>query len=116
MIDPALIPTDICSRQRINDLNQLLTRLEARKIDRITLQEPETGFRLSNYIRSYCQANLRRCLILFESSYGLFFTENVLVSLLCVRAIYETVAAFCDFEQKFQMVLAKGDLVEILSL
>jgi len=113
MIDPNLIPASIYSRQGVNDLNELLKRLEARKIDCIDLQDPETGFRVSNYIRVYCQANIRRCLSLFESAYGLFFTENVLVSLLCVRAIYETIAAFCHFERKFQTVLAKGDLAEI---
>jgi hypothetical protein len=32
-----------------------------------------------------------------------------------VRAIYETVASFCHFEQKFQSVLAKGDLAEIFT-
>jgi hypothetical protein len=115
MIDPALIPTDICSRKGIGDLNELLGRLEARKVESITLQEPVTGFRASNYVKTYCQTNIRRCLSLFESSYGLFFTENVLVSLLCVRAIYETVAAFCYFEQKFQTVLVEGDLDAIFA-
>jgi hypothetical protein len=55
---------------------------------------PKSGFRASNVIRVYCQAHLRRCLVLFDSAYGLFFAGNGLVSLMCVRAIYETVANF----------------------
>jgi hypothetical protein len=56
------------------------------------MPEPGSGFRASNVIRTYCQAHLRHCLVLAESAYDLFFTENGLVSLMCVRAIYETVA------------------------
>ena len=113
MIDPALIPGDICSRDGVRQLNEMFARLEARKIDRLPLIEPETLFRGSNYIRAYCQAHTRRCLSLAESAYVLFFDENGLVSLLCARAIYETVASFCHFEGQLQALIKKGDLAEI---
>jgi hypothetical protein len=113
MIDPALIPAHVWPRRRIDQLNALLARLEARKVDRIIVPEPESDFRASNIIRVYCQAHLRRCLVLFESAYGLFFTENGLVSLICVRAIYETVANFLHFEKQLQDKLAEGDLQAI---
>jgi hypothetical protein len=113
MIDPDLIPRDICSRDGVRELNDVLARLIARKIDRLALMEPESLFRLSNYIRAYCQAHIRRCLSLAESAYVLFFDENGLVSLLCARAIYETVASFCHFEGQLQAIIKKGDLADI---
>ena len=88
-IDQTLIPAEICSRSGIKHLNEMLARLAARKTDQIVLPEPDSGFGVSNQIRAYCQAFVRRSLCLFESAYGLFFTENGLVSLMCVRAIYE---------------------------
>jgi hypothetical protein len=110
VIDPALIPPHVWTRQGIDQLNALLARLEARKVDSITVPELESGFRASNVIRVYCQAHLRRCLVLFDSSYGLFFTGNGLVSLMCVRAIYETVANFLHFERRLHELLAADDL------
>jgi hypothetical protein len=94
MIDPALIPSHVWTRHGIDQLNALLARLEARKVNSIVVPEAESGFRASNVIRVHCQAHLRRCLVLFDSAYGLFFAGNGLVSLMCVRAIYETVANF----------------------
>ena len=63
----------------------MIERLTARKVDRIKLSERGSQFRLSNMIRCYCQAHLRRLLLLTESAVAEFFTENGLVSLACVR-------------------------------
>jgi hypothetical protein len=114
-IDQALIPADVCSRSDIEQINDMLTRLAARKTDQIVLQEPDSGFRLSNHIRAYCQTFVRRSLCLFESAYSLFFTQNGLVSLMCVRAIYETVASFCYFEKELQAKLAAGEDSEAIN-
>src|ERR1700730_14340530 len=113
MIDPNLVPSNVWSRKDIDRLNQLLARLEARKVDRIIMSEPESAFRASNYIRIYCQAHLRRCLLLFRSAYTLYFAENGLVSLMCVRGIYETIANFLHFERQLQKKLEEGDLQAI---
>jgi hypothetical protein len=51
--------------------------------------------------------------VLINSAYDLFFVENGLVSLMCVRSIYETVAVFIDFEKKLQSLIAAGDLQAI---
>lgn len=112
MIDPDLIPSDIYSRDGVHQLNEIFARLAARKIDRLRLIEADSLFRGGNYIRAYCQAHTRRSLSLAESAFFLFFDENVLVSLLCARAIYETVASFCDFERQLQEVIATGDLAK----
>ena len=112
-IDPALIPPKVLTRKSIDDLNALYKRLEARRVSKITIPEPPSGFRPSNLVRIYSQSHLRRCLVLARSAYGLFFLENSLVSLISVRAIYETVAVYCSFERQFLRLLANGTLQEI---
>jgi hypothetical protein len=110
MFDPSLIPAEIWPPARVAQINEMLTRLEARRVDRIVVPESGSGFRASNVIRTYCQSHLRRCLVLIRSAYDLFFLENGLVSLMCVRAIYETVANFLDYERKLQRLIAAGDI------
>jgi len=110
MFDLALIPATIWPPARVLQLNEMLERLAARKVNRIVVPEPGSGFRGSNVIRIYCQAHLRRCLVLVQSAYDSFFIGNGLVSLMCIRSIYETVASFLDYEKKLQEVLTAGDL------
>ncbi len=114
LINAALIPGDVFPRKAIDDLNALYDRLEARKVEKIVLPESASGFLTSNLIRVYCQANLRRCLVLARSSYGLFFIENGLVSLMAARAIYETVAVYLEFERQFAAIVKTGTLQEIM--
>jgi hypothetical protein len=113
LIDPKLIPARVLSRGSLDKLNALYDRLEARKVDKIVIPEKPSGFRPSNLIRVYCQSHLRRCLVLARSGYGLFFIENGLVSLMCVRAIYETVAVFTSFERQFLQLVKSGSIQEI---
>lgn len=114
LIDASLVPREVFPRKAIDDLNALYDRVEARKVEKIVLPESQSGFRTSNLIRVYCQANLRRCLVLASSSYGLFFIENGLVSLMAARAIYETVAVFLEFERQLAAIVKTGTLQEIM--
>jgi hypothetical protein len=113
VFDPALIPPEVWPPAAVRQLHEMLARLAARRVDRIALREPISRFRLSNMIRVYCQSHLRRCLVLVDSAHGLFFTENGLVSLMAIRAVYETVANFLDFERRLQRVLSEGELQKI---
>ena len=102
LIDPTLVLPKVLSRRWINKLNALYDRLEARKVAKIAV--PRGAVRIPGEqpcAEFYCQSHLRRCLVLARSAYGLFFLENGLVSLICVRGIYETVAVFSAFEQQF---------------
>jgi hypothetical protein len=114
MIDAALIPGRVLSRKSIADLNDLLARLTARKIDRIPVMEPN-GFRASGLVKVFNQAHLRRNLVLAESAYGLFFLQKGLVSMMAVRSIYETVAAYLAFENEFTHIMETGSLEEIFN-
>jgi hypothetical protein len=44
MFDPALIPPVIWPPSTVRELNEMLARLEARKVDRIVMPEPEADF------------------------------------------------------------------------
>ena len=48
MFNPALIPPEIWSPRKVAELNAMLARLKARKIDRIVMPEAGSGFRGSN--------------------------------------------------------------------
>ena len=113
MFDPVQIPEHVCSRERVLKLNQMLDRLAARRVSRIVMPERESRFRVSNMVRTYCQAHLRRCLVLVDSAHGLFFAENGLASLIVIRSLYETVANFLDYERRLQTLLGEGDLQKI---
>lgn len=112
MIEPDLIPGRVLSRQSIADLNALLARLNARKVERIAVMEPN-GFRASGLVKVFNQAHLRRNLVLAESAYGLFFLQKGLVSLMAIRSIYETVAAYLAFEREFTAIMEGGSLQAI---
>ena len=84
---------------------------------RIDMQEPPHGFRVSNKARTYCQDQLWRCLDLVEGAETLRLAGHELGTMLMVRAIYETVAAFVHFERKFASTMrpleAEEDLKRI---
>jgi hypothetical protein len=112
MIEPDLIPARVLSRKSIADLNDLLARLTALKVERIAIMEAN-GFRASGLVKVFNQALLRRCLVLAESAYGLFFLQKGLVSIRTVRSIYETVAAYLAFEKDFADIVNTGTLKDI---
>lgn len=110
LFDPAKVPSHVVSARGVAHVNDIIQKLRTRQVKEIVIQEAETRFRVSNMIRAYAQAHLWRCLELIESSHSLVYSGRGLVALMAVRAIYETVAAFVDFENKIQELFAKGDL------
>lgn len=45
LIDISLIPPRVANKAQIDRLNNVFDRLNARKIDRLTIPEPVSGFR-----------------------------------------------------------------------
>jgi hypothetical protein len=113
MFDPATVPEKVVSPDGVKQVNDLVARLETRLVDCIELPEPESGFRVSNMIRTYNQAHLRRCRMFLRAARDLVYAGSGLVALTAVRCIYETVANFLDFEAKLQTELASGNLKKI---
>ena len=113
LFDPERVPPDVVSADGVRQINALIERLRGRLVERIQIAEPGSGFRLSNMIRSYTQAHLRRSLQYIEAAEEELFAGRGLVALSCVRSIFENVAAYCDFEQKLLPLLQQGDITKI---
>ena len=101
LFDPSTVPREVCSPAGVADVNALVEALRAQRVERIDMQESPRGFRVSNKARTYCQGQLWRCLDLVEGAETLRLAGHELGTMLMVRAIYETIAAFVHFERRF---------------
>jgi hypothetical protein len=112
LFDGAKIPPEVLSPAGVAHVNKIIEDLRGRLVDSIQLAEPASGFRLSNMVRSYTQAHLRRSLMFIEAAHDEFFAGRGMVALSCVRSIFENVAVYCDFERQLQPLLTAGDIAK----
>lgn len=89
--------------------NKAAADLAARKTSIIPTIDAESGRTVPGLTRSYLQAHIRRCLTFLEAGIAELNAGRSLVTNLCVRAIYENIAAVCDFADKFAALLDAGD-------
>lgn len=113
LFDPRTVPASIVSAAGVRCVNGIIRRLQARRVDLIEVQEPESRFRVSNMVRVYNQAHLRRSLMFIAAAHHHVYSGSGLVALSMVRSLFEMVANFLDFESKLQALLSKGDLRSI---
>jgi hypothetical protein len=79
----------------------------------IVIKEPPTGFRLSNLVRMYTQAYIRRCLTFVDGGKAEHAAGRYLLTEQCSRSIYETVASYYDFSSKLIKLLENPDHQEL---
>jgi hypothetical protein len=113
LIDPTTVPAGVANPRQVALLNDTFDRLTARRVDKITLPEPGSGFRASNMIRVYLQAHLRRMLQLTEGAFSQFFDGRGVVAIMCARGLYESLATVTDFEKDLKTLIQGGDLEAI---
>ena len=114
LFDPASVPADVLSQDGVTEVNTLIEKLRSRLVDRVQMQEPGSGFRVSNMARVYSQAHLRRCLQLIEAAHDLVYTGRGLAALTLVRSLYETVANYVAVSQQLvELIEANAPLQEI---
>ncbi len=106
-------PSEEITPEVIDDVNALIDRLKKLRVKEIVLPEPGTGFRLSNLIRCYIVAHVRRCLVFLEAGVAEVEAGRGLATELCTRAIYENVATICDFADKIKPLLESADYLAI---
>jgi hypothetical protein len=107
LFDPATVPAVVVSPAGVAHVNSLIQQLREKRIDQLEIPEQDTRFRVSNMIRAYNQVYLRRCLQLIEAAHDLVYSGQGLVALMAVRGIYETIAAFLDFENNLILLCHK---------
>jgi hypothetical protein len=102
--------------EMIDEINALVERLRAMKTDAIVLAEPATAFRLSNMVRCYVQAHIRRSLVFLEAGVAEIEAGRHLAAELCTRAVYESIASFRDFADTLAPLLEAADFDKIAEL
>lgn len=113
LIDISFVPPSVANKAQIDRLNNVFDRLSARKVNQLTIPEPGSGFRVSNLIRVYLQAHLRRMLQITEAAFVEFFDGRGVVAIMCARGLYESLATVTDFETQLKAKLAGGNLQDI---
>jgi hypothetical protein len=106
--DPSKVPYDL-DPVLVKTANTAVQRLRTRLVPTITLPEAETGYRLSNKIRSFIQVHIRRCLTFVEAGLAEYKSGRSLITDQCSRAIYENVAFFSDFSSKLLPLMKSAD-------
>lgn len=113
LFSPESIPKGTATQREVDRVNAVVTRLREQLVDRIKIQEPDSGFRVSNMVRVYNQSFLRRCLHFAEAGALDFRSGYGLAAITMARCIYETVACYLDFANKLEALLATDDLQKI---
>ena len=64
-------------------------------------------------IRCYIQAHVRRCIMFLDAGVAEIEAGRPLVADLCTRAIYESIATFCDFADNLAPLLKAAEMEKI---
>jgi hypothetical protein len=110
--DPGKTPYGL-SPVLVDAANQAVDQLRRRKVAAIAIKEPPAGFRLSNLVRMYTQAYIRRCLTFVEGGMAEHAAGRFLLTEQCSRSIYETVASYYDFSRKLIKLLENPNHQEL---
>jgi hypothetical protein len=108
MFDRTNVPAEI-SDEVLAGLNTLIERFRGMKIDAIQLAGPQSGSWYRNLIRAYIQGHVRRVLMFVDAGHAELVAGRPLATELCSRAIYESVACFCDFAEQLGPLLDADD-------
>ena len=106
--DPNKFPYGL-DPKAVEGANAAIAKLWVRRLAEIHLAEPPHGYRLSNKIRLYTQAIIRRCLVCVEGGLAEYHAGRPLITDQCSRSIYENVAAFLDFAGKLKPLIEAGN-------
>jgi hypothetical protein len=85
------------SEELIAGLNASIVRLRSMLVNSVQIAGPHSGPWYRNLIQIYIQAHLRRLLSFLDAGHEELHKDRPLVTHMCARAIYETVACFRDF-------------------
>jgi hypothetical protein len=115
LFDKSQVPPE-CPDDLLRGINDVIDRLRARLVDKITLPLPPYGFRIHNMTRGYIQAHLRRLIMFLEGGHAEFLAGRPLMTEMASRAIYENVANLCDFARKLKPLCEAGNYKDVDAL
>ncbi len=103
------VPTE-ATEELIAGLNAAIERLRGMLVDSIQIAGMRSGLRYRNLIQIYIQAHLRRLLNFLDAGHEELQKGRPLVTHMCARAIYETVACFRDFVRQILPLVDANDV------
>jgi hypothetical protein len=112
MFDRTNVPAELTD-EVLAGLNALIERFRIMKIDSIQLAGPQSGSWYRNLIQTYIQGHIRRVLMFIDAGHAELVAGRPLATELCSRAIYESVACFCDFAEQLGPLLDANDVEKI---
>ena len=112
MFDRTNVPPELTDEVLVG-LNALIERFRSMKIDSIQLSGPRSGSWYRNLIQTYIQGHIRRVLMFIDAGHAELAAGRPLATELCSRAIYESVASFCDFAEQLGPLLDTDDIERI---
>jgi len=112
MFDRSNVPEGM-SGELLEGLNAVIERFRKLKVDSIRLAGLGSGSWYANLIRMYIQAHVRRVLTLIDAGNAELAVGRPLVVEMCSRAVYESVACFCDFSKQLGPLLDGGDYEKV---
>lgn len=108
LFDASQLPDNRISVEQIDIANDAVEKLRARLVDEIHTHVIPDCFVLSQ-TKVFLQGHIRRVLILIEAAYDEHQRRRAIISLMCVRGVYETVACVVDFCEELHRLLDGGD-------
>lgn len=112
MFTPSNVPPE-ANEELVAGLNATIMRLRSLMVDSIRVAGPHSGSWYRNLIQVYTQAHLRRLLTLLDAGNEELQKGRPLVTHMCTRAIYETVACFRDFVTRILPLIDADDVAKL---
>jgi hypothetical protein len=108
LFDASKLADNRISSEQTDQVNDAVEKLRARLVDEIHTHVIPDWFVLSQTM-IFFQGHIRRVLTLIEAAYDEYQRRRAIVSLMCVRGVYETVACVVDFCEDLHSLLDEGD-------
>lgn len=112
--EPAEVPESVFKPDAVAFLNEIYAKLNGRVIDEIPIRGPTLAVRITAQTKCFLQAHIRRALMFAEAAREEYHARRGLVSLACVRSIYESIALIWEFESKLSPLLAAGNVQDVV--
>jgi len=108
LFDASKLASDSISAEQIDLANDGVEKLRGRLVAEIHTHIIPDWF-VRSQSKVFFQGHVRRALTLIEGGYDEYLSDRSLISFMCVRGIYETVACVFDFCDNLLLLLEEGD-------
>ena len=112
MFDNTNTPAEF-TQELTDGINAVIQLLRSMKIGSMKIAGPKSGSWYRNLVYVYTQVHIRRLLTFLDAGRAEFLAGRYLITDMCARAIYETVAVYCDFAAQLGPLLDADEVDKI---